>query len=414
MKKNSRAAITKIYVVLLAIVLVMGGSMAWMYYLLTSPEESETIKIGVPLPLTGSMALEAITMSDGALLAQDEINARGGVLGKKIELVFGDTEGKAEIGSTVIERLILHDNVVAIAGFLHSSVAVAAMEISHKYDIPAVIVCANADSITELHSESGYDEVFRVIANTTCWGEAYAQFMVEALECESYAILGEEQEYSKLIGDTITEWFETNHPEIPKVAHVVVKWGERDYYPSWTEIKAAKPDVVYADPTGVAIALVAKTRWELGVPCMLVGWGVIRYAEDFIGLAGEEASENYCFGPWWSWTEALLAENNRAKLFYDMFRAKHNNEPSEYSAHQYNAIHVIFEAIKRAGSTDSDKLTEALAETDWMGTKGRITFASTTGQNPNDPVLFQQIQNGTNVAVWPFELADKPVSFPPY
>ncbi|UCF94338.1 MAG: ABC transporter substrate-binding protein, partial [Desulfobacterales bacterium] len=120
---------------------------------------ADTIKIGVVAPLSPPGGVETgQAIVDGAKIAAEEINQAGGLMGKEVELVIGDTAGLPEKGTAVMERLITRDKVIAVGGEGHSSVAMAEIEVAHRYGIPLVISEAWADAITG----KGYPEVFRV------------------------------------------------------------------------------------------------------------------------------------------------------------------------------------------------------------------------------------------------------------
>ena len=121
--------------------------------------ESTTIRIGGvgPLSSPGDVAT-GVAMNFTMNLAVKDINAKGGVLGKTLEMVFGDTEGLPERGTAVAERLITEDHVVAITGEAHSAVGLAELEVAHKYGIPIVFAETWSDAITT----TGYPEVFRI------------------------------------------------------------------------------------------------------------------------------------------------------------------------------------------------------------------------------------------------------------
>ncbi len=133
-------------------------------------DAADVIKIGVVAPLSPPGGVETgQAIVDGAKIAAEEINQAGGLLGKKVELVIGDTAGLPEKGTAVMERLITRDKVIAVGGEGHSSVAMAEIEVAHRNGIPIVISEAWSDGITA----KGYPEVFRVtVSNSLIYSKA--------------------------------------------------------------------------------------------------------------------------------------------------------------------------------------------------------------------------------------------------
>ena len=121
----------------------------------------DTIKIGFPMPLSGPAAVYGVPVTKGAEMAVQEINAKGGVLGRPIQVIFEDTRGQPEEGTAAAEKLISDEHVVAITGEFHSSVFLAEMEVAHNAGIPIIAVDEWALKITA----KGYPEVFRVAPN---------------------------------------------------------------------------------------------------------------------------------------------------------------------------------------------------------------------------------------------------------
>src|SRR5215831_16112041 len=159
------------------VVLIGGMVMASFNFVATPARAADPIKIGWVGPLSppGGYA-EGALMKQAAEIAAEEINAKGGLLGKKVQLVFQDTRGQPEEGTAAAERLISQEKVVAITGEFHSSVFLAEMEVAHKAGIPIIGVDVWALKITG----KGYPEVFRVAPNQALIAGKYADWMAAA------------------------------------------------------------------------------------------------------------------------------------------------------------------------------------------------------------------------------------------
>jgi branched-chain amino acid transport system substrate-binding protein len=169
----------KILITVLGLLVVLG--------LAPGTHAQEVIKIGIVAPLSAPGGVETgQALVEGAKIAAEEVNASGGLLGKKVELVIGDTSGQPEKGTAVMERLATHDKVVAVGGEAHSSVALAEIEVAHRYGIPLVIAEAWADSVTA----KGYPEVFRLtVSNSLIYSKA-AKWIKDA-GFKHVAVIGE-------------------------------------------------------------------------------------------------------------------------------------------------------------------------------------------------------------------------------
>ncbi len=154
--------VRRVFVSMLGLLVIQGVAPAI--------QAQEAIKLGIVAPLSAPGGVETgQALVEGAKIAAEELNASGGLLGKKVELIIGDTSGQPEKGTAVMERLVTNDKVVAVGGEAHSSVALAEIEVAHRYGIPLVISEAWSDSITA----KGYPEVFRVtVSNSLIYSKA--------------------------------------------------------------------------------------------------------------------------------------------------------------------------------------------------------------------------------------------------
>jgi branched-chain amino acid transport system substrate-binding protein len=329
----------------------------------------DVIKIGAVAPLSSPGGVETgEALRAGMEIAVDEINAQGGVLGKKIELVMGDTGGLPEKGTAVVERLITKDKVAAITGEAHSSVALAEIEVTHKYGVPIVICEAWSDTITA----KGYPEVFRItVSNSHVY--SIAVDWIKAVGFKHVAVIAENSDW----GLGLTKIFVDNLKKANiKVTPFSAERTVVDFTPQLLQLKrmTPPPDLIIDGFTGPGEILMIKQAYELGLApsknTAIFGAGMDVLYPGFWETAkegGVYALGNPAGLPGIPTTEV-------SKRFEAAFKKKYNRVPDAVAMEGFDGVYVIAEAMKSAGSADPKKITQALENIKWTGTRGTITF----------------------------------------
>ena len=331
----------------------------------------DAIKIGVVAPLSAPGGVETgQALVDGAKIAAEELNSAGGLLGKKVELVIGDTSGVPEKGTAVMERLATHDKVVAVGGEAHSSVAMAEIEVAHRYNIPLVISEAWADDITA----KGYPEVFRVtVCNSLIYSKA-AKWIKDS-GFKHVAVIGENSDW----GLGVIKVFNDNLKAAGvKVTSFSAERTTTDFTPQLLQLKNASPavDFLVDGFTGAGELLMIKQAYELGFApskgCAMLGAGMDTLYPGFwdtVGEAGVYVLSNPAGLPG-------IPKTKTSETFSKLFKAKYQREPDAVAMEGYDTVMVIAQGIKIADSTDSKKVIDALEnKVDWVGTRGTINFS---------------------------------------
>lgn len=344
--------------------------------LLPTVSAQEVIKIGIVAPLSAPGGVETgQALVEGAKIAAEELNGSGGLLGKKVELVIGDTSGLPEKGTAVLERLITHDKVVAVGGEAHSSVAMAEIEVAHRYGVPLVISEAWADDVTA----KGYPEVFRVtVSNSLIYSKA-AKWIKDA-GFKHVAVIGENSDW----GLGVIRVFKESLAEAGvKVTSFSAERTVTDFTPQLLQLKSVSPPVDFLVDgfTGTSELLMIKQAYELGFApsktCALLGAGMDTLYPGFwetVGEAGVYVLSNPAGLPG-------LPKTPTSEKFAKVFRDKLSREPDAVAMEGYDTVMVIAEAVKAAGSTDPKAMIDALeTKVEWVGTRGTITF--NTGKSP--------------------------------
>jgi len=366
---------------------------------------AETIKVGVLLPLTGAQAKFGEIEKKSFEMAAEEINAKGGVNGRKIELLFEDDTGKPDVGRSGVEKLISREKVPVITGGYSSSVTAAAAPVAQQFKVPFVICTGSADDITE----KKYDYIFRINPPASEYPNAVKSFLQEVgKDVKTAALLYENSSF----GQSSSKSFEDDAKELG--LKIVVKEGYQagaiDFKPILTKVKAANPDMIYMVSYVMDASLLMRQSKELRInPKMFVGGGAGFTLPEFAKSAGD-AGEGVFSAT--LWVETLPFPG--AKDYFNNFKKKFGYETEYHGAEAYAAMYVVADALKRAKGITPKDVRDALATTDMKTAFGPVKFVSydkKTQQNKLDTYLVQW-QKGELEAVWPKGVATKPYIYP--
>jgi branched-chain amino acid transport system substrate-binding protein len=364
----------------------------------------ETVKVGIVLPLTGDQAkfgeIEKLSFD----LALAEINAAGGVKGKKLELVIEDDTGRPEVGRSVVEKLITKDKVVLVGGGYSSSVTYAVAGVCQQNQIPFLINTGSADNITT----SGWDWIFRLNPPVSEYAGAIESLLQKVIQPKKVAILYE----NSLFGTSGAKEFEKTCKALNY--EVALKEGYEhggiDFKPVLVKVKQLNPDVVYMVSYIMDASLLMKQAKELKLtPKMFIGGAAGFTLPEFQQNAGN-ASDKVISATLWH--EVLPYPG--AMDYYKKFVAKFNKPTEYHGAEAYAAAYVIADVLKRAKSYKNTDIKEALAATDLMTVFGPVKFVS-YGKHKNQnklPTYVVQWIDGKLEMVWPAELGTKKFVFP--
>ena len=377
----------------------------------------ETIKFGVFGPMTGPAAETGLAIKHASELAMEEINAKGGLLGKKIECIWGDDESKPEVGVSLYEKFATRDKVNLVIGGLHSSVGIAMMEPASKYDVlffsGAPMSSIIADKIEK--NPQKYWMVFKGDTSSDVYGPGTANF-IKAVENQgfnpksrNYVSIIEDTDFGRsVVGAIEKSMGESNWKNLDRE---VVKIDQADYTAQMSKFKGMKPDVVFSVQTSVAAAAsLCKTFRESRIPALLF---VIYTAAkpEYIKLTGA-ASNGVC------WIVGIAIIPSLSKDFIAAYKKKFNEEPSENAAMQYDYMMIVASAIKSAGTTDGRKLAEALLKTRYQGACGIHAYDPKNHEvkagEDYIPSLVYQIQNQKDVIIFPFKYGQGKFQLPSY
>ncbi len=382
----------------------------------------DTLKIGAPQPMTGPDAPFGAKFKKAYDLAVSEINAAGGVKGKKIEVIIEDHQAKNPLAATVTEKLISQEKVLVLTGGRASGQAVEIASVAQRLKTPYVVDHPSADIITA----KGFEWVFRNNPTGSIYPQAFNNFITEIPGAmpKSAAVVYDNTVFGKTIANSAMVFLKSKG--VPIVNDEAYPVNTLDFKPIMTKVKGHNPDflLMVAVSTTDAILMTRHAK-EMGVaPRAFVGFGGGFGVADF-ATELRQLSENVFSSAAWSGNP----NDPITKAFYKKFEAKYGIHPKEHEVEGYAAIYIIIiaDAMKRAKLTgklaeDREAIRQALLKTDMTTVFGKVKFGNWAGPlgdkytNQNiyspDHSVLAQWRGGKLMNVWPKSNAEVPYIFP--
>ncbi len=414
--------------------------------------EKGPIKVGIVLPVTGAMAKFGEIEKWSFELALEEINEKGGVNGRKIELIIEDTTGKPDVGRAAAEKLISKDKVVMMGGGYSSSVVYAIAGVAINKGFPFLVNTGAADKITEPTSFTASGRkaddlkkkvkkatdpakianlntqiakfmdmadneakalmdrfvIFRLNPPVSEYASGLESFLAEVVKPKTAVILHEQS----LFGTKGAAAFGKTCKKLG--IKVLLKEGYDagavDFKPMLAKVKSLNPDIMYMISYIMDASLLMNQSMELRMnPKLFVGGAAGFTLPEFIentGKAGEKVVSATL------WHQSLNIPG--AQAYFDKFKARYKKDTEYHGAEAYAAMYVIADVLKRAKSLDPKGIKAALAATDMMTVFGPVKFVSYEKKIHQNKLrtYMVQWQNGHLEMVWPKNLASKPYIYP--
>lgn len=317
---------------------------------------SNEIKIGGNFELTGGVANYGKQAVNGIQLAIKQANANGGVLGKQITLVLADNKSEAAEATNAITKLITQDKVVAVFGPATSSNTIATVQVSQDNKIPIITPTGTSEKIT-VDNGKVRPYAFRSCFIDPLQGTIMANFASNTLKVKTAAIyIDSSSDYSKGLAQSFETVFTQNGGKVLGKEAFLQK--DQDFKSTLTKIKAMNPDVVFLPAYYEEVGKIIKQAREMGMTMPFLGtdgWDDSKVVE----IAGAAPLNNTYFSSHYSSQDT---DPNVVK-FIEAYKKEYNQEPSVFSALGYDAGLLLIDAIKRAGSTEPEKIREALEQT---------------------------------------------------
>jgi len=346
-----------------------------------SDARSRGIPIGFYGALTGPQATFAQSGRNGARLAVEEINAAGGVLGVRLDLLVEDDHNEPAEAASAVSKLITRDHVVALIGENASSRSLAAAPIAQSYRVPMV-----SPSSTNVEVTKKGDYIFRVCFTDTAQGRALAAFARKNLRASTAALLIDARsDYSVGLAEAFRRDFTAAGGRV--VAELKYSEGDSDFSAQLTSIAPLGPDLLFIPGYYTDAGLVARQARGLGVKAVLLGadgWDSPKLTE-----IGGEAMEGAYLSNHYSVDDPSPA----VQQFVQAYQKAYGAVPDSIAALSYDATRLVADAIRRAGSTEGKRIRDALASTaGFVGVTGTISFDAE--RNPVKPAAILKVEKG--------------------
>ncbi len=342
----------------------------------------DTIRVGEYGSMTGQTSAFGKATDEGVKLAVEEINNKGGINGKKIEIVGPeDTASIQQQGEIAVKRL-LEKKVVAVIGEVSSGISMAGGPVCQQAQIPMVSPSSTNEKVTQIG-----DYIFRVCFIDSFQGAVLAKFAKDTLKANTAAVMYDAgAPYSVGIRDEFIKSFTGRGGKI--VAETSFGTEDKDFKAPLTKIKAANPDVIVVGSYYTQGGTILKQARDLGINAPLLGGDGWDDAQ-FHTYAGKSVGNAYMS------THASMEDPSTViQTFVKAFEGKFGEKPNALAALGYDSMMVLADAIKKAKSLSGPDLRDALAQTkDFEGVTGKITINA--NRDAEKGAVIMEVTNGT-------------------
>lgn len=347
------------------------------------------ILIGVPAPLSGDYASAGTDVVHGAELAAKDINAKGGVLGRKLKIVSQDDACTAQTAAQAAQKLVAQ-KVVAVTGGYCSTAALPEVQAFHRAGVSYVMAGSTNPQLTE----QGFAEAFRTIGRDDEQGPFVAKFVTGFLHAKRIAIGNDNTTYSKGLADSTAAALKKAGAQV--VFDNALTPGQSDYSSFLTKVGQSKPDLFYYSGYYAEFGLLIKQAKRLGLSFPLMG-GDANNDTTLIKTAGKAAEGVYVD------TAPLAQFLSSAKGYVAEYQKTYKSGPGPYSTYAYDGVGVIAAAIKKAKSSDPKKITSALHSLgSYKGISGTFSFDKKGDRKPVNYIVVR-VENGKFTAYKKFD-----------
>ncbi len=349
-----------------------------------SKESGDTIKVGANFELTGNVANYGNATIEGLQLAIDEANEAGGINGKKLELVSVDDKSEAAESINAATKLISDDDVKVIVGPATTGLVLAETQTATDAKVPIIAPCATSPEAT-VENGKVKPYVFRSCFIDPQQGEVMATFAAKELKAKTAVIyIDNSSDYSKNLAKVFKEKFEAAGGKVVMEEAFLQK--DQDFKATLTKLKTANADVMFVPAYYEEVGKIVKQAREMGINSAILGtdgWDDTKVVD----IAGADALNNTFFSTHYSEKDAEV------QGFIEAYKKKYNRAPNVFAALGYDAGKMLVDALKRAGSGDTEKIREALEATRDLKV-GTGTISMDKNHNPIKTAVILEMKNG--------------------
>jgi branched-chain amino acid transport system substrate-binding protein len=342
----------------------------------------DTIKIGGLAPLTGNVSVYGVATNNGAQMAVQAANSKGGVLGKKIQYIYYDEKGDATEAVNAYNKLVQNDEVVGLVGDVTSVPCIAVAQEAVKDGLPMITGTGTAAAIT-----TAGDNVFRACFTDPYQGQVMAEYSAKKLGAKTAAILYDmSDDYSSGVAEAFEK--EAKAAGISIVTKQAYQHNDVDFKSQLQTVKGKSPDILFLPVYYQDVALIAVQAKQMGIKATLMGvdgWdGVLEKID--------KSNIDAVNGAYFCSQYSAESKDPAVQQFIKDYKAKYKADPNMFAVLGYDAMNILLESIKKAGTTDSAKVVDAMKDIKFKGLTGDITFDK--DRNPVKSAAITTIQDG--------------------
>jgi len=363
-----------------------------------APSYAETVKIGVNQPLTGAIAASGNYILEGAKIAADEINAKGGVKGKKIQLVVEDNKGNPTEAANVTEKLIVRDKVPVIMGAWGSTLTLASMPKLMEYKVPMVVETSSSVKITK----SGNPYVFRLAPTSAIEADNFVRY-IEPLGIKKADLLVVNNDWGRGAAVEFRRVLEANGVTVGK--ELIMDAAAQDMTSQLSEIRSTDADTLIVTTAVEQLTLLLKQAQSLGLKRQIITTGGSQSPDQLIEQAGSAAEGSMHLLFFTPWTPDSTAHPEKSKAFIEEWNKRGLNVAGlTESFRGYDGIYTIAAAIESVDEVTPENIRKALWDVKLDGLNGKISFRA-DGEGDKASAQYDaatylvQIKDGKVVAV---------------
>jgi len=324
----------------------------------------QALKVAILAPLSGDVATFGQSTRDGALLAIDEWNAKGGVLGRKIEAVVEDSQCEAEPAASAANKVINQDRVKFIIGEVCSKASIPVSEIATANKVVQISPTSTNPKVTVDEAGNAKPTVFRACFIDPFQGTVAATFALKELNAKTAAVLLDQgNDYVRGLAEFFRDAFEAGGGKV--VVWETYTAGDTDFSAILTKVKDANPDVLFLPDYYSTVNLIAAQANQMGIKAVKLGgdgWDSPKL--DMVATAGGFFTNHYSSED----TRPVVQE------FVKKYQAKYGSVPDALAALAYDAANILFMAIQQAGTDDPVKVAQTMEKGKFSVVSGDIVF----------------------------------------
>jgi branched-chain amino acid transport system substrate-binding protein len=337
-------------------------------FIVGTASAQEPIKIGVTQPLTGAFAASGNYVAQGAKIAEEAINAQGGVLGRKIQLVIEDNKSNPTEAAASVEKLISRDKVPVLMGAWSSTLTLAVMPKLMEYQVPMLVETSSSGKITT----SGNPYIFRISPTSEMEARAFAP-MVKSFNIKKADFLATNNDFGLGASQEFSQMLKQNGVQVGVMETMDPK--ATDFSAQLAKIKASGGDTLFVTTAVEQITLILKQAKEQQVKARIITTGGSNSPDQLIQQAGDAANGSFHLVFFTPWFPDAVKNPDIAKRFVAEWQKRgHHVGGLTEGFRGWDGVHTIVEAVKAAGKPEAKAITQALWNVKVKGINGDIAF----------------------------------------